>query len=309
MSPGADPGPADASRSRPPAWLRTGFLLAAAAVRALGPSRYRLADALGNAAFACQPVRRRTTAANFQRALGPIGRRRARRLAAASYRAYARTAVDFLHVQTLSRGEVAALARVVGLAHLERTDALGRGGILVLVHHGSWDVAGAAALAHGFPSRSVMDEGTSRRLTQLVVWTRSRIGLTVVTPERGAGALLRSLRQGGWVSLLSDIPKETPAVTVPFLGRPSRFSAAPGLLAARTGSPIHAVTCERARDGHYVIEIQPPVVLRREDDPAAAIRPLVPVFEAAVRRAPEQWFPFDRDRFVDPAADGDGHGG
>ncbi len=286
----------------PPAWLRRGFRVAAAGVGALGPRRYRLADLVANATFACQPARRRTTQANYRRALGPISPRRARRLAAASYREYARTAVDFLHVQTLGRAGVAALMRVEGLERLERSTAAGRGGILVLIHFGSWDVAGAAAAAFGFPVHSVMDEGTSPLLADLVVWSRRQIGITVATPEHGATALLRTVRRGGWVAIIADIPKTTPAVTVPFFGRPSRFSAAPGLLAARTGAPVHAVTCERAPDGHYVVEIHPPVTLERADEPAAAIRALVPIFEAAIRRTPAQWFPFDQDRFVPEAA-------
>ncbi len=289
----------------PPAWLRWGFLGAAQAVRALGTHRYRVADAIGNAAFACQPARRRETGANFRRALGPLGPHGGRRLAAASYRAYARTAVDFLYVQALTRPEVVALTRVVGREHMERTARRGRGGILVLVHHGSWDVAGAAATAYGYPARSVMDDGTHPRLTALVAWTRARLGLTVTTPSDGPAILLRTLARGGWVALLADIPGPTPAVTVPFFGRSSRFSAAPGMLAARTGAAVHAVTCHRSPDAHYLIEIHPPIRAARGADPADAIRPLLPIFEAAIRRAPEQWFPFDHDRFLGPRARGD----
>ncbi|HUY97538.1 MAG TPA: lysophospholipid acyltransferase family protein [Verrucomicrobiae bacterium] len=292
------------SRGLPPLWLRLGFLAAAHGARALGSRRYRLADLVGNAAFACQPQRRSVTAANFRRALGPLGRGRARRLAAASYRAYARTAIDFLYVQTLTRVEVAGLTRVIGLEHLQRSDAERRGGILVLVHHGSWDIAGAAAQAYGFAPRSVMDDGNQPALTALVIWSRARIGLQVTTPSRGPATLVRALVRGGWVALLADLPGATPAVDVTLFGQACRFSAAPGLLAARTGAPMHAVTCQRAPDGHYVIEIHPPLVVAHGTDPAAALQPMMPVFEAEIRRTPDQWFPFGRDRFPERGRDG-----
>ena len=281
--------------------MRWGFLGATAAVHGLGPWRYRLADLAGTAAFACQPRRAGHTAATYRRALPALDRRAARRMARRSYREYARTAIDFLWIQGLPRHQVLAAVRVAGRHHAERVAAEGRGGIMVLIHQGSWDVPGPVASALGFQITGVMDAGGSRALTDLVRWARARIAVRVVLPGAAARTLLRALRRGEWVALLADIPGDTPHTEVPFLGQRTRFSVAAGLLAARSGASLLPVTCVRRPSGGYLLEAHPPVLVAPGTDPAAALRPLVPVFEASIRRHPEQWFPFDADRLLPPA--------
>jgi lauroyl/myristoyl acyltransferase len=81
----------------PPLALRLSLNAVAAGVQALGRHRYRISDPIGNAAFALQPRRRRVTIGNYRAVFPRLTRREARRLAARSYREYARTSIDFLY--------------------------------------------------------------------------------------------------------------------------------------------------------------------------------------------------------------------
>ncbi|HEY6537652.1 MAG TPA: lysophospholipid acyltransferase family protein [Candidatus Dormibacteraeota bacterium] len=280
--------------------LRLGLNGMALAVRALGRHRYRVADAIGNATFAVQAGRRRSTMANYRAVFPELSRRQARRLAASSYREYARTSIDFVYIHHLPRARVFDEIRTAGVeANVRSRQDHGQAGILVVIHHGSWDVPAAAAAARGIDLTSVMDDGGNPALTELVIWARREIGVRVVGASRSPATLLRRLRAGGWIALVIDIPGRTPAVEVDFLGHRTRFSAAAGILAARTGAPLVPATCVRRPNGGYLIEVHPPVAVARGTEPAAALSQVIPVFEAAVRRWPEQWFPFQEDQLLD----------
>jgi KDO2-lipid IV(A) lauroyltransferase len=291
---------ADLKVDLPPLGLRLGLNTVSFAVRIMGPHRYRISDPIGNASFALQPALRRSTIRNFRAAFPELNRHEARRLAARSFREYARTAIDFLYVQNLPRTRVLSELRVYGYeAHMRGRQLEGKPGILVLIHHGSWDAPGPLAAANGVSLTSVMDDEGSLVMSKLVIWARAQIGVEVVLASRSPRTLLQRLRAGHWIALVADIPGDTPSVEVEFMGHKTRFSVAPGILAAHTGAPLVPATCVRTPNGGYLVELFPPVTVAANTDPAQALQQLIPVFETAVRRWPEQWFPFRPDLFLD----------
>ncbi len=269
-------------------------------VRALGRHRYRLSDPIANATFALQTERRRTTIRNFRAVFPELTPRQARRLAAASFREYARTAIDFLYMQRLPRPRVLSEVRVYGYEqYMEGLQLAGRPGILVITHQGSWDTPAALAIAHDVHLSSVMADEGSKVLADLVIWARAEMGVEVVPASKSPRTMLQKLRAGQWVALVVDIPGDTPSVEVEFLNHRTLFSAAPGMLAAHTGAPLMPVTSLRTPNGGYLVELFPPITVAPGTDPTEALRQVIPVFERAVRRWPEQWYPFSPDRLLD----------
>jgi lauroyl/myristoyl acyltransferase len=284
----------------PPLALRVGLTTVARGVQALGRHRYRLSDPIANATFALQPGRRRTTIRNFRAVFPELTARQARQLAAASFREYARTAIDFLYVQRLPRPRVLSEMRVYGYeTYMEPLQLAGEPGILMVIHQGSWDTPAALAIAHDVHLTSVMADEGSKLLTDLVIWARAEMGVEVVLASKSPRTMLRKLRAGQWVALVVDIPGDTPSVEVDFLNHRMLFSAAPGMLAAHTGAPLMAATSLRTPNGGYLVELFPPITVAPDADPAEALRQVIPVFERAVRRWPEQWYPFSPDRLLD----------
>ena len=284
---------------RPHAALRAGLNATAGLLHLLGRHRYRLADGAANFAFALQPRRRSTTARNFQRILPGLGRREARRLAARSYREYARTALDFVYVHHLSRRRLVATFRAHGAEQLFELRRRRQGAVLVLFHLGTWDAGGAYATALGFPLTVVMADEGMAAIRDLVVWARSQMGMRAVLASRSSRAVLEALRQGELVALVADIPGATPGLEVGFLGHRTRISALPYRLAQHTGCPLIPVVAVRSPAGGYFIEVHRPLTVAGDGEPERELRPLLEVFEGAVRRWPEQWYPFEEGRFVD----------
>ncbi len=148
-----------------------------------------------------------------------------------------------------------------------------------------------------------MDDGGSATLANLVIWARAEIGIEVVLASKSPRTLLRRLRAGQWVALVVDIPGDTPSVEVDFLNHKTLFSSAPIMLAAHTAAPVVPAISVRSPNGGYLVELFPPVTITPTTDPEEAMRQLIPVFEAAVRRWPQQWYPFRRDLFIDLPSD------
>ncbi len=284
----------------PPLALRAGLNATASLVQALGRHRYRLSDAISNAIFVLDPVVRRTVIRNFRAAFPALTARQARRLAGRSFREYGRTSIDFLYVHHLDRARIVPQLHLVGgEAEVLSRYRSGQPGILLVIHHGSWDVPSTLAAVHGVELTAVMADEGNPALTGLVIWARAELGVRAVPASHSLRTLMRQLRAGKWLALLIDMPGDTPAVELPFLGHRARFSSAAAVLAARTGAPLVPAVCVRRPAGGYLVELHPAIEVEPGDEPGPVMARALPVFEAAVRRWPEQWYPFSPDRFSD----------
>ncbi len=289
----------EAERPLPHAALRAGLNGTAGFLHLLGSHRYRLADAVANFAFAVQPGRRATTAANFQKVLPGLDRRGARRLAARSFREYARTALDFVYVHRLSRPRLMSTFTASGAERLLDLRLRGQGAVLVLFHLGTWDAGGAYATAIGVRLTVVMADEGAPAIRDLVVWARYEMGMNTVLASRSPRTVLAALRRGEVVALVADIPGHTPSLEVEFLGHLTSISDLPYRLARHTGCPLIPVVAVRSPAGGYFIEVHDAVQVAPGADPQSALRPVIEVFERAVLRWPEQWYPFEKGRLRD----------
>jgi lauroyl/myristoyl acyltransferase len=277
---------------RPPsALLRHTLGLLTGLSRATGRGRYRVADVAGLALYAGQPDRRRRTIANHRRSDPGIDEREARRRARASFREYARTLADFIYALSLEDGAALRSAEVRGVEHVREGTARGRGVVLVLSHFGNWDMAAKLAEGLGLELTTVMAPFGPPALTDLVLWARQRHTLEVFTPENAARGLVRALRHNRCVALLCDVPGGGPTVVVDYCGGPVVFSAVPAWLAQRTGARLLPVACWR-EDWGYSADVHPAVAADPGENASEIMQRVAVVLEAAVRRRPEQWYPF-----------------
>jgi KDO2-lipid IV(A) lauroyltransferase len=250
-----------------------------------------VADAAGLCAWASEPRRRRRVAANHRRSDPAIDEREARRRARQSYREYGRTIADFLWAIRLDTETVSRHIRLTGMRHVLDLHERGQGGIIVLAHYGNWDMCANLAVAYGVPLTTVMAPVGPPAITELVFWARRGNQLEVFSPESAARGLLRAVRRGRFACLLCDSPGGGPTVVVDYCGGPVRFTAAPAWLARVSGAPLLPVDCRR-REGGYDIEIHAPITVAPGEDDTAVMQRVAAVLEVAVRRHPEQWYPF-----------------
>ena len=266
--------------------LPLGWLLAHLPVRA----SLWMGRRLGDLGWWVLPRRRALTRDNLTRAfgdeLGPAERERLAR------RSFAHLGMNLAEICVLLfRPRAAMLARMdlVGHEHLEKAAAEGKGILLLSAHLGNWELL---PLSHALTAFEVslvvrpLDEPLLHRLAERF---RRRSGVEQIDKRRGLREILDALRRGRMVGVLLDQnSSRAEGVFVPFFRVPASTSKGLAVIALRTGAPVVPVFIRRVGDRRHRVEIEAPLPLGGNvlSYTAAFNR----VIEAAIRRAPEQWF-------------------
>ena len=170
----------------------------------------------------------------------------------------------------------------------------GNGAIVLLAHHGSWDVAARWAESHGYHLACVAEVVRPRALFAKFVTMREAIGLEIVPLRRGGdlttrlGAVLAANHLAG---LLSDRDLSGKAPVVELFGEPARIPAGPAVLSQRSGAPIVPISMLHRPRMRYHLQ-----VLEAFDTRGMSLRDAVGrvahAIEDLIRLAPEQWHAF-----------------
>jgi lauroyl/myristoyl acyltransferase len=275
----------------PPRSLRAGLWIASLGLRSLGSGRYALADLIGTGIYATSPAERRRCASNHRRLDPSLDARAARRRALGSFRNYARTSIDFIWQYGVPAHAMHKHFRAYGLEHAFRALDDHGGGVFALAHFGSWDVAAGCGLASGLRVSTVMAPVGPDLVTRIAAWARRRQDLEVLVSSNAARGLLRAVRRGRFAAILSDIPERGETVLVDFCGGKVAFSTAPAWVGRVGRVPVLPVDCRRV-GGLYRLVVHPPVAIEPGDSDETVMQRVATALEAAIRQAPEWWYPF-----------------
>ena len=289
--------PRSAALAPPNVPLRAGLWLASRSLRILGPARYAFADALGLAIYARTSADRRRLCADNHRRLDPtITDAEARRRARGSYREFMRMSFDFVWEYAVSTERMPRHYTVAGVENVWQALDEHGGGIFVLAHYGSWDVAAAIALSLGVRLTAVMTRVADSELaTRIAAWARRHQDMEVLITGRGAArGLVSAVRRGRFDAILVDIPERGTRVLVDFCGGPVNFSTGPAWIARTTGVPMLCVDCYRNDDGRYRMVIHEPEFVGEGDGDQEVMQRVARGLERQIRRKPTQWYPFGK---------------
>jgi len=252
--------------------------------------------------------RRVAVSVRFYRQLFP-GRGRCHALQCA-WRQYHHFVHVFLDRFYLAEGDDLAVT-CEGFEHLVAAAESGQGGIILMSHVGSWEIA-ARLLRHegrNHPSMRLLlylgakhKEQIERRQKKSVEESGIRV---ISVPENGGSAMdilegLSFLREGGLVSLTGDRlwGREQRAVTVRFAGGEARIPEIPYLLAMLSGSPLLISFGYRTGKGAYHLITKPPLFITNASrgERSAAIEKAAQAYADlladTVRAHPYEWYHF-----------------
>jgi KDO2-lipid IV(A) lauroyltransferase len=177
-----------------------------------------------------------------------------------------------------------------GLEHLKEAAVQGRGVLLLTAHLGNWELLAAAHPLAGLPLSVVLRPLEQPQLDRVVERVRRRTGAELIRKRRALRDVLDALRRGRMVGVLLDQnATRAEGIFAPFFGTPASTSRSLAVIALRTEAPVVPIFIRRLERGRHLIEVRP-VLPPTERDVVAFTASFNEAIEAAIRRAPEQWF-------------------
>jgi phosphatidylinositol dimannoside acyltransferase len=212
----------------------------------------------------------------------------------AAYRSYARYWVEAFRAADIDPGELDRRTTTDGFEHLDGVLEKGGGAIVLLAHHGSWDIAARWAESHRYHLAVVAEVVRPRELFEKFVSQREDIGLEVVPLRRGqnlVGRLSEVLQANHLVGLLTDRDLTSTAPVVEFFGEPCRIPLGPAVLSKRTGTPIVPVTMLQRPGRGWHLQVLP-AIDTKDLSVREAHDAVIAALEQLIELDPVQWHAF-----------------
>jgi len=193
----------------------------------------------------------------------------------------------------------AALERCV------RTIGDGAGAVFALPHTGNWEMAGIAAKACGVPVFYI----TGHQKNPLAdAWMNRVRGCTgIETIPRDSSVLkkvIRNLKKGKILAMLTDLRARAPALPVHFLGKEANLVGGTGMFARQADVAVYPVIVRREGWTRHTWEfcepVRPDPNLAKKEDWLRITRHVIDLFDAAIRAQPEQFFWYNKRWVLDP---------
>jgi KDO2-lipid IV(A) lauroyltransferase len=196
-----------------------------------------------------------------------------------------------------------------GDEHIRQGMAAGRGVVMALPHVGSWEWGGAWLALEGFPMTAVVERLEPPELFEWFVGQRSQMGLTAVPMGEGSStAVLRTLKAGGLVGLVSDRDLAGNGVEVEFFGERTTLPGGAATLALRTGAALLPTAVYSGPGNWHTGVVHPPLNTTRSSSLRADVQRLTQElathFERFIVRRPEQWHLYQPNWHSDRTGEG-----
>lgn len=206
----------------------------------------------------------------------------------------ARTTIEFCR-QPIYTGE--DVLRIYGDsegADILRTELdKGKGAMFISPHFGNWELLGGWLKAMDFPVDFLIGKQHNPKVDAMFVSFRQSLGVTTYQVGVAARKVLKSLRSGRMVAVVSDQHAASGGVVVNFLGRKASTPAGPAAFAVRAGSPVVCgCSVRRGYNRHKAViypPIYPPNTGDSEKDIQIVTQQYTERFEEMIRKYPEQW--------------------
>jgi len=240
-------------------------------------------------------IRRKVSRRNFELCFRTqAGTRYRDRILKKSYDNFCRAVAEYVLFPKIAR-RIGELVRFENDEALQRLKSAGQGAILSTGHFGSWELFGAALANAGYMVDVLVGTQRNQLVDKLMNDMRRKSGVGVIHIGVAARGVMKSLREGRMVAILSDQDAHEAGIVVKFFGQPASTLAGAAMFAVKTKCPIVAGYIVRNDDGFthtgYVRKLAVPVPTgNQEDDIQALTQFLTDVLEEGIRAHPEQYF-------------------
>ena len=204
-------------------------------------------------------------------------------------------AAEFSQFPKYTRENIREIVEINGQENFDAAKRRGKGVLFLTGHMSAWELAPFAQALFGNPLHFLVRPIANARVDALINRYRCLSGNQPIEKNRSARAILRVLREGGTVGVLSDHNTSLEeGVFVDFFGIPASTTSGLARLALRTDAAIvPGFLSWDARRRKYRLRFESTVELARSHDEEADVientQRFTHVIEDYIRAYPDQW--------------------
>ncbi len=242
-----------------------------------------------------RPRLRRTALFNLRLAFPDLTDAERQRVLKGLVRQIGWMAGEFSQFPKFTRKRIEEIVVLDGNENFKAARARGKGVLVLTGHMSAWELAPFAQALYGSPLHFLVRPIQNARVDALVTRYRTLSGNQPIEKNQSARAMLKILRDGGTVGVLTDQNTSIEeGVFVDFFGVPACTSSGVARMALRTDCAVVPgyVFWDEAL-GKYRLRFEPALELVRTDDLEGDVREntarFTKLIEAYARRHPDQW--------------------
>lgn len=202
--------------------------------------------------------------------------------------------VELLKFPDLDRAYIDKHVRILGTEKFKEPLEQKQGLIFLTAHFGNWEILNVAASLLGFPMVALARVQKHPRSDAFLNDLRTSKGNQVIHKGMPVREILRSLKKGKIVGILSDQDGGKNGSFVKFFNRWSSTPSGVATFAMRTNSPIFPVFIFREGATEHRVEVEgplrmPPSDVTQEEAEKIILQQFADILEQKIRKDPGQW--------------------
>jgi lauroyl/myristoyl acyltransferase len=203
---------------------------------------------------------------------------------------FARAMVDFFRLSYITREDFDV--EIVGGENLTQALSYKQGCVMLTMHLGNWDYAGAFLAAHGYPMSALVEE-TDPEMFNLYTAHRERTGMKTFPVTKAGYAFLHAIKQNRILAVLADRDIMKNGIPAAFFSGTRYIPRGLAEIIIKKRMPIvfaYLVFNLPERQHRYLGMIEAPIFFTGSIKEFNRL--MVSTFERCIRQYPDQWFVF-----------------
>jgi len=241
-------------------------------------------------------IRRKVSIFNIELCFPKTDKKENYKILKSSYKNFCMSMVEFALLPKI-KNRTKEFVEFDGLDKILELSASGRGALLVTGHFGSWELLGAALCESGVPLDFLVGEQTNPAVDDFINSIRSHMGIGLIHMGVAAKGVIKSIRDGRSVAMLSDQDAGRSSTIVDFFDIPASTPSGIGAFSIKLKCPIvvGGIVRQGSSIKHKVfIEVIEPDYSSLPDNKEEAIKKITQLYtnriEHYVRMFPEMYF-------------------
>ncbi len=215
------------------------------------------------------------------------------RLARKTYIQFLTSMTELIYFPKLTVEDINNMVEIEGMDLIKKLSATRIGAIFVSGHYGNWELMGAA-LTKYLPVNFLVGRQENAPVDKMLNNFRRGKGIKIIPLEMSLKNVLRALKSGEIVCMLSDQDAREHGVFVNFMGKPASTPKGPSTFSIKTKLPLVTGFIIREKVGKYKIYFeempQPSEGTPEEEAVKILTQTYTSRLEDFVRKRPDHWF-------------------